>query len=421
MSLTPGQQWFQDARFGLFMHWGLYTLLGANEWAFRLHHYSVPEYARLARRFKPRRFDARVWADLAAESGMRYMVLTTRHHDGFCLFDSKVSDFSTARTAAGRDFVAEYTDACRAAGLKVGLYYSLGDWRFRGSFNMYRFPESWDAVVGQAHTQVRELLTNYGRIDLLFHDGPWGFPEKTSRELWRMDEMHAMSRQLQPDIVLSDRAETPGDYHSVENSTRAPDNDEPWESCVTMDALSWSHVPRSPYIRSAAQIACDLVEVAIHRGNLLLNSGPRPDGTPRPEEARRIRAAGAWLKRHGEALYGARRSLLHVNGMFGPAGILGRWIGTADPCVHHLAALGWSGREFVTVLVDGKVRQVTLSPGGDPVHFRQEKHGRLIMDRLPRRPPDPLVTIFRVEFEAPPKAMPLPPGMEWPDRLDSTL
>jgi alpha-L-fucosidase len=176
--------WFRDARFGLFIHWGLYSLIGRGEWAMVTESWPADTYARLASRFKPRRFDADAWADLAVAAGMKYGVMVTRHCDGFCLFDSahSVGGFTSARTAAGRDFVRAYVDAFRRRGLKVGLYYSLADWREPGMFDPARYPESARRMVDSVHRQVEELMTAYGQIDILWYDG-WYW--EWCRNKWR--------------------------------------------------------------------------------------------------------------------------------------------------------------------------------------------------------------------------------------------
>lgn len=417
MNCEERLKWFRDSRFGMFLHWGLYSLLGRNEWAFRLDCYSVKEYAKLAEQFVPERFDADKWASVAAEAGMKYMVLTTRHHDGFCLYDSKVSDFTSVKSAAKRDFVAEYVNACRKAGLKVGLYYSLMDWRYRGCFDPEKYPESANAMIQQAHDQVRELLTEYGKIDLLWYDGEnlpdYRLQDKElqralSRSLWKSEELNAMARSLQPHIIINNRNGTEGDFVTPEKRIEAARDGLMWESCLTLNPLSWSHVPYSSCTKSAAQIVRDMIEIAAGGGNLLLNTGPKPDGSLNPEEEVKILEAGGWIKRNAEAIYGSRPSALDSDA-HGPSGCLGRWIGSDDPTVHYLAALGWYGSEFWSVRVDGEIESVTALATGKPIDFRREKHGRLILQNLPSAPIDPYATVFRVQFSAPPRILELPP------------
>ena len=166
-------RWFTNARFGMFIHWGVYALLGRGEWARYTEAIPADEYHALAQAFKPRYFDAAAWARLAKAAGMKYMVLTAKHHDGFCLFDSQYTDFTSVKTAAQRDFVAEYVAACRAEGLGVGLYFSVKDWDFPAYFDgPERNPAGWAELVTHFHNQTKELLTNYGKIDILWFDCP---------------------------------------------------------------------------------------------------------------------------------------------------------------------------------------------------------------------------------------------------------
>lgn len=166
-------RWFTGARFGMFIHWGLYALLGRGEWARYTEAIPSDEYHALAQKFQPRYFDAAAWARLAKAAGMKYMVLTAKHHDGFCLFDSQYTDFTSVKTAAKRDFVAEYVEACRAEGLGVGLYFSVKDWDFPQYFDgPERNPQGWEDLVEHFHNQTKELMTNYDKIDILWFDCP---------------------------------------------------------------------------------------------------------------------------------------------------------------------------------------------------------------------------------------------------------
>lgn len=399
--------WFRDARFGLFLHWGLYSVLGRNEWSLYLDRWRLADYEPLADRFTASRFDPERWAAMAVESGARYMVLTTRHHDGFCLFDSAVSDFTSVRRGARRDLVAAYVAALRRAGLKVGLYYSLCDWRFKGAWDARTYPDSAAAMVAQAHAQVRELMTHYGRVDVLWYDGGgWSDPAVPAHEAYRSAALNAMARQLQPHILINDRSGFPEDFGTPETVIKPSEEESrPWESCLQMDEISWGHVPHSPNLRTAERLVADLVEVAAGAGNLLLNTGPTPAGEIRPEEEQRIRTMGDWLRRNGAGIYGSRRSRLSEHGVMGTTSRHARWIGTPDPCVHYLAALCWMGPEFFTVLVAGRVLEVTLVKTGAPVAFTQCAWGRLTFTGLPALAPDPLCTLFRVRFAEPPHVL----------------
>ncbi len=418
MNNNERMQWFRDAKLGLFVHWGPYSLLGRCEWAFRLDGYKVKEYAHLAEQFTGEGFDADKICATAVEAGMKYIVLTARHHDGYCLYDSQASDFTSVKGTPKRDFIREYTEAARRAGLKVGLYYSLVDWRYKGAWDHDTYPDSVAAMVEQAHAQVRELMTHYGMIDLLWYDGAtvttWQWKETEDiAEFWRSHELNAMVRELQPHIIINNRSGTQEDYVTPERKIEAAKEGLAWESCLSICPLSWSYVPYSPNRKSAAAIVRDLIEIASGGGNLLLNTGPNPDGSLNQVEVESILEAGQWVKRNAEMVYHARRSTLNEFGPHGPNGCLGRWIGSDDPTVHYLAALGWSGKEFWSVRIEGKVESVTVLGTGEDISFRQESFGRLILQDLPDMPTEPLFTVFKVKFAAPPKAQEDYSRAEW--------
>ncbi|MBO5725310.1 MAG: alpha-L-fucosidase, partial [Lentisphaeria bacterium] len=194
-------KWFHKARLGIYVHFGLYSLTGRGEWTMYSERIPAKEYARLADDFLPEEGCVQEWVNAAKSAGANYIVLTTRHHEGFCLFDSKVSDFTSVKLGPRRDIVREFVDAARKAGLRVGLYYSLLDWRFPGYFEPEKYPQSREALVRQAHEQVRELMTNYGKIDLLEYDGGWDSKLKGKRDdwaaFWKAKELNAMVRSLQ--------------------------------------------------------------------------------------------------------------------------------------------------------------------------------------------------------------------------------
>ena len=256
-------QWWRDAKFGLFIHWGIYAIPGRGEWVQWNEQIPVNEYAKLADQFAPANFTPASWASLAKAAGMQYMVLTSRHHDGFAMFDDGTNTFTSVKSAAQRDFVAEYVHAARDAGLHVGLYYSPLDWRFPGYVMPDLQRESAEAMRAQYHRQVRELLSNYGKIDLIWFDGEgtnwlsfggeWKGAKWQKRPenqnyhghfSWQSDQVLATIRHLQPDIVINDRLDAPGDFHSREGwgALGDFDNEHPWELCVPI-AGAWGYQP----------------------------------------------------------------------------------------------------------------------------------------------------------------------------------
>ena len=213
-------QWYVEARFGMFLHWGLYSIPARGEWMRSFEKLTDEEYERYFREFDPVDYDPKKWAKAAKEAGMRYMVLTAKHHDGFCLFDSRYTDFKATNTPAGRDLVREFLEAFRAEGLKVGLYYSLLDWHHEdyphfsdGAHPMYHNPaytdegREWERYVEYLHNQVRELCTNYGKIDILWFDYSFG---EYSGEKWEATKLVNMVRELQPGVIIDNRLEVSG-------------------------------------------------------------------------------------------------------------------------------------------------------------------------------------------------------------------
>ena len=404
-------RWFHEARFGIFIHWGLYSLLGRGEWV--MLHERIPgeEYAKLAERFNPEKLDAQSWVDLASRSGAKYMVLTTRHHDGFCLFDSKVSEFTSVKTKARRDFVKEYVEATRRAGMKIGFYYSLLDWRFPGYHNREKYPESFEEMVKQAHSQVEELMTQYGKIDYLFYDGEWIPGIEFSRtmakgqedspdiaKLWRSQELNVMVRKLQPQIIINNRSGLPEDVDTPEQYVAASSKGRAWESCMTIgDMQGWGYVKHNPNLKSTTRLIQYLVYAASGGGNYLLNIGPRPDGTIREEEVGRFLEIGKWIEHHGESLYGSGT----LPEGFGQ-GMLGPW--TARGNTVYLHVFRWPGEIAPAAGIKNKVISAHILATGQEVEVEQKSQGRLFIKGLPEEPPDRHDTVIKLELEGKPEA-----------------
>ena len=397
--------WFNEARFGMFIHWGIYSIPARGEWVMLLERIPKTEYAKLSEKFNPAKFNPDTWAKLAKEAGMKYMVLTTRHHDGFCLFDSKVSDFTSVKTAAKRDFVAEYVKACRKAGLRVGFYYSLLDWRFPGYFNRQKYPKSFEAMVNQVHGQVKELMTNYGKIDYLFYDGEWIPGVETKRtliaqgesseiaELWRSKELNAMVRQLQPDIIINNRSGLPEDIETPEQYVIPSKEGRSWESCMTIgDSCGWGYIKNNPNLKTVPQLIQYLVTATSGGGNYLLNIGPKPDGTVEPELVSRLKEIGKWMRVNGESIYGSER----IPPGFG-AGILG--IATAKGNIAYFHIFRWPGEVTTIPGIKNNVLSARILATGKKIKFEKKDNGLLILKGLSKNPPDKYDTVIKVELE----------------------
>lgn len=398
LSYEERLKWFHEARFGMFIHWGLYAILGRGEWTMHIEHIPPDEYEKLAKQFNPKKFDADAWAQLAVDAGTKYMVFTTRHHDGFCLFDSKVSDFTSVKTAAKRDFVAEYVDAARRAGLKVGLYYSLLDWRFPGYYGPPADAESAEAMVRQAHDQVKELMTNYGKIDILWYDGGWlpNGVDQSMAEFWRSEELNGWVREKQPHIIINNRSGLPEDLDTPEMQITASEQGRGWESCLTMGDAGWGYIHNNANFRAVPQLLKELVTAASGEGNYLLNVGPKPDGTIRREEATRLRAIGKWLRVNGESIYGSERCPFR-------AGMLG--LTTAKGNTAYIHVLRWPRQGELSIPgIKSKIRSATVLCTGQQGVVEAGSHDRTFIKGLPKTPPDRYDTVVKLELDGKPEA-----------------
>lgn len=398
-SYEERMKWFHEARFGMFIHWGLYSLLGRGEWAMYVERTPPEEYAPLAKRFNPRRFDPDVWMSLAREAGMKYVVLTTRHHDGFCLFDSKVSSYTAPKTAAGRDLVAEYVAAARRAGMKIGFYYSWLDWRFAGYHDYKAHPASVKAMVQQAHQQIRELMTGYGKIDLLWYDGHWvpGLPEAEVADFWGAREVNAEVRRLQPHILINNRCGLKEDLDTPEQHVTSSEPGRGWESCMTMgDSCGWGYMARNPNFKTVPQLLQYLATAAAGEGNYLLNIGPKPDGTIRREEVARLKAMGAWMAKNSESIRGSQRCPFN-NGLLGVTTANGN---TAYQHVFHWPAQG----EICIPGIRNRVKRATILSTGQEGRVVTAGNNRTFIKDLPRTPPDPCNTVVKLELDGKPEA-----------------
>ena len=290
-------QWWHEAKFGMFIHWGLYSVVGRHEWVMENEGIPVAEYEQLAKRFNPKPNAARDWARLARRAGQKYMVMTTKHHEGFCLFDTKTTNYCAPKQAAGRDLVREYVEAVRAEGLRVGFYYSLMDWHHPDGARCAEDEAARKRFVEYIHTHLRELLTNYGKIDVLWYDVPW--PLEAAG--WESERMNRMVFELQPDIVVNNRNKLQGDFSTPEQRIQAEEGDRAWESCMTMND-SWGYQRADDNWKTPKTIIRNLITCARDDGNYLLNIGPRADGSVPEESVRILTTVGQWMDKNGQAI-----------------------------------------------------------------------------------------------------------------------
>lgn len=411
--------WFRDARLGMFVHWGMYSVLGRGEQIMWRDLMPLSEYQALADRFRPRQGWARRLAQTAAEAGMKYITLTTRHHDGYCLFDTAAHDFNAVKTGPGRDLVAEYVEAAREAGLRIGLYYSILDWRWPGTWSPRRHPDDLSRMVALIHTQVRELLSHYGKIDLLWYDcarlpgapghGLWGGDpiDQTSAEFFRAEELDALARELQPQILINNRSGVPGDFGTPEQKIRSEGNDRPWETCMTLNyAPNWGYLRHSMADKTAGEVLYNLLDAVRLGGNFMFNVGPDAEGSVSEREKPVLRAVGAWLRRHGEAVYGTRPEGIYnlaLEHCQGPMFQYGMW--TCKGSTGYLTLLYYPADPVVVSKLTPAVTSATLLTTGQELTLEKAANGRTLIRGLPDAPPDPLAPVIKVEFEGPPQAV----------------
>jgi alpha-L-fucosidase len=410
---------FRDLRLGMFVHWGMSSVLGRGEQIMARDLMPLAEYDPYAQQFRP---DAD-WADRLAQTakqvGLKYVVLTTRHHDGYCLFDTATHGFNAARTGPGRDLVAEYVAACRKAGLTVGFYYSLMSWRWRGYWSPERYPKDLPAMVDEVHAQVRELMTNYGPVDILWYDGAgvpgrqahgmWGGApiEATPAAFWRSEELNAMARELQPQILINNRAGVPEDFGTPEQRISTEGAGRPWETCMTVNyAPGWGYLPQSVANKTAGEVLFNLVDAVRLGGNFLFNVGPRPDGAIDEREGDVLAEIGRWLEVHGAAVYGTRPAEVYdlsLGRVQGPMFHYGMW--TCKGNTGYLTLFYYPGETVVISKIGPRPTRARLLTTGAPLSLTPASNGRTVIGGLPALCPDPLAAVIEVEFEGPPYAI----------------
>lgn len=318
---TPEQkearmEWFSRAKLGIFIHWGIYSKGETSEsWAFHNGGISLEDYMKQSESFTAEKYDPALWAQLIRESGARYTVITTKHHDGFALWDTKAGDVSAVKSSpAGRDLIAPFAEEVRKQGLKLGLYYSLIDWPrddypvvLRNGPARYKIadePERWQHFVDFNFAQLRELNDTW-KPDLYWFDGDW----EHSAEEWRAAEIVAMLRETNPGVVINSRIQGYGDYATPELGVPVVRPESKWwETCMTMNN-SWGYRTRDTHYKSPMTLLRMLVDCISLGGNLLLDIGPRADGTIPDEQVAILKEFGRWTSKHAEAIYDTRAGI----------------------------------------------------------------------------------------------------------------
>jgi alpha-L-fucosidase len=405
---TAGKtDWFVHDRFGLFIHWGIYALPARHEWVKNREKIPDEVYQRYFDHFDPDLYDPKAWARAAKAAGMKYFVVTTKHHDGFCLFDSALTDYKATNTPAGRDLIRPMVEAFREEGLKVGFYHSVIDWHhpefpIDGLHPMRDDLAFRERAAGRdirkyaeyLHGQTRELLTNYGKIDIIWFDfsysgSDWGWSKGKGKEDWQSEKLLAMVRELQPGILVNDRLEIGGDMKTPEQyqpRSWVTVDGKPvvWEACQTLNG-SWGYDRDNLDWKPVSMLVQMLVDSVSKGGNLLLNVGPTGRGEFDPRALATLAGIGEWTRLHGRSIYGATAS------DFTPPPDC-RFTQRGDRLYLHLFA--WPFRHVHLEGLAGKVAYAQLLNDASEIRM-QESDGTLTLT-LPIQKPEVVVPVVEM-------------------------
>ena len=398
-AIKQAQQEFQDSKFGIFIHWGIYSMLGDGEWVMNNKKLNYEEYTHLAGGFCPSKLDARAWVRAFKDAGARYVTFTSRHHDGFSMFKTATSPYNVVDgTPFKRDVVAELAQACHSEGLGLHLYYSHLDWH-RTDYPLGRTGrklgrptqgQDYDSYLKFMKQQLTELLTGYGKIDCIWFDGWWDHDSDASPFDWRLPEQYALIHKLQPGcLVANNHHQSPFAGEDIQIFERdVPGENKaglsgqavsllPLETCQTMNE-SWGYDIADSNYKSADELIQLLASTAGRNANLLLNIGPRPDGELPQESLDRLKAIGQWLRVNGESIYGTR------GGMVSPR----HWgVTTQRGDTLYVHILDWADTALPLPIGNRKVKSATLLAGGAAVKTSAIPGGVVVL--LPQVPTGP--------------------------------
>lgn len=397
-------QWFKDAKLGIFIHWGIYAVNGISEsWSFHNGYISHKDYMKQLKGFKAENYDPKQWAKLIKESGAKYTVITSKHHDGVALWDTKQHTLSTTKkTPAKRDVLTPFVNAVRNEGLKLGLYYSLIDWSHKNYPNFLRNQKRyendekrWAKFTKFNFGQINEISTQF-KPDLVWFDGDWEF----NAEQWKAKEIRELLLTQNPKTIINSRLQGYGDYATPEQGlpiTQPKDNY--WELCYTMND-SWGYQPKDTNYKSSNQVIRVLVDCIAMGGNLLLDIGPKADGTIPEEQIKILKDVGRWTKKHAEAIYGTEKGIPHSH-FYGPTAL------TKDKKTLFLYVDYKPNGQLALKGLNNKVKNVRVV--GSNTKLNSKVFGKLSWSKfpgilyidLPENELDKDVTVIALEFDEP--------------------
>ncbi len=401
------REWFQDAKFGLFVHWGVYSILGDGEWVMNQQEIPINQYEKLPTFFNPTQFNPAEWVSMVKKAGMKYITITSKHHDGFAMFDSKISGYDIVdRTPYGKDVLKMLKEECDKQGIKLFFYHSQLDWHHPDYFPRGRTgrgytgrPESgdWENYIDYMNTQLTELLTNYGEVGGIWFDGMWDKPEAD----WHLDETYALIHKLQPGALIGSnhhQAPIPGeDFQMFERDLPGENtmgfnqtgtiSELPLEMCETMNG-SWGFNLQDKNYKSSKQLIQTMVKAAGFGANFLLNTGPMPNGKIQQENIDTLMVMGKWLDKYGETIYGTR------GGPIRPAD----WgaTTTAKDGMLYIHLLDLKDENLLIPSLPSKIKSATYFDGGDKVTYKETDYGLLL--NIPKRKQDNIDTILRIKL-----------------------
>ena len=408
--------WFREAKFGMFIHWGPYSLASVEaSWPImrpKPGGISEADYRKLPDRFNPGKFDATALVRLAKAAGQRYMVFTTKHHDGFCMFDSAYTNYKITNTPYKQDIVAQLAEAARKEGMPLGFYYSPPDMNHPAyrdttklastNWNGEPMRMEWPIYLDYMELQLTELLTRYGHVAIIWFDG------LRQQEKYNGTRFHDLIHRLQPAALINNRIGLPGDYdtpeqfspkaiptrkgpklggedlldHSTGSGVPKAEDFRPWETCMTINR-TWAYNINDRDFKSSTQLIRTLIDVASKGGNFLLNVGPSPDGTIQPEFEERLLAIGKWLKVNGDSIYGTT---------YGPIQGLSFGRTTQKGDTVYLHVFDWPKCRLEIDGVPGRVTSVMILDGGKMLEFAQ--HGARVEVHIPDAAPDSVASVL---------------------------
>lgn len=417
-SYTPSEEnlknreWFQDAKFGLFIHWGVYSVMagggdqGIAEWIMNQKRIPIEQYEKLPSFFNPTKFDPNKWVTMVKKAGMKYITITSKHHDGFAMYDSKVSDYNIVdRTPYGKDVLQQLKEACDKEGIKLFFYYSQLDWhhpdyypRGRTGQDYTGRPQNgdWDKYIDYMNAQLTELLTNYGEVGGIWFDGMWDQIDAN----WRLDETYSLIHKLQPGALVGSnhhKAPFPGeDFQMFERDLPGENtmgfnqtgtiSELPLEMCETMNG-SWGFNLKDHNYKSTKRLIQTMVKAAGYGANFLLNTGPMPNGEIQPENVDTLMVMGKWLDKYGESIYGTRK---------GPIKPLHWGATTQKGKTVYVHVLQLAEDNLLLPKLEQKIKSITFFDDDTKVKYKNTEFGTLI--HLPYDKRQEVDTILKVEL-----------------------